>query len=205
MLAEADGSQRQPGAPESVLLVSASSPRSGCDITGVLASPGSAACVRSAAAAFSAFGRRVTPEGQARGVGMRVDRGRVTRGLGVTGRALLGALPGAPAAEALPLSNRVPTEHPCHRGPYTDLPFSQHCMHLDMRSVPASSLFEIPWLGTGRGGRWGSTSYNSDDERRALCYTGKAPNAWHRRGTPQTGNTNNQLKQLSAGTTDSHS
>ena len=33
------------------------------------------------------------------------------------------------------------------------------------------------------------------------CYTEKAPNAWHRRGTPKTGNTYHQPKRPSTGTT----
>ena len=33
------------------------------------------------------------------------------------------------------------------------------------------------------------------------CYTEKAPNAWHRRGTPNTGNTYHQPKRPSTGTT----
>ena len=34
-----------------------------------------------------------------------------------------------------------------------------------------------------------------------VCYTEKAPNAWHRRGTQKTGNTYNQPKRPSTGTT----
>ena len=34
-----------------------------------------------------------------------------------------------------------------------------------------------------------------------LCYTKKAPNAWHRRGTSKTGNTYHRPQQLSTGTT----
>ena len=62
-------------------------------------------------------------------------------------------------------------------------------------SAAADSLApESPVNGNASGRRYCGAVHAS------MCYTEKAPNAWHRRGTQNTGNTYNQRKRPSTDT-----